>query len=101
LLWLNLAQPLSFLGLALMGFSLAPVFPSLIATTPERLGLTHTANGVGFQVAGAALGGAAVPSLFGLLADTAGVEWLGPYLFVAAALQLALYEAVQRAPRPS
>src|SRR5437899_11133581 len=28
----------SFLGLALIGVSLAPIFPSLIATTPERLG---------------------------------------------------------------
>ena len=100
LLWLNQGAVLSFLGLALMGFALAPVFPSLIATTPERLGSAHTANAVGFQVAAAGLGAAAVPSLFGLVADNAGLEWLGPYLFIAAALQFALYEVVQRAPRP-
>ena len=36
LLWLNPTSTLSFLGLALMGLSCAPIFPSLIATTPER-----------------------------------------------------------------
>ena len=43
LLWLNPTSTLSFLGLALMGLSCAPIFPSLIATTPERLGATHSA----------------------------------------------------------
>jgi fucose permease len=56
LLWLNVASMLSFLGLAVIGFALAPIFPSLIATTPERLGAAHTANGVGFQIAAAVLG---------------------------------------------
>lgn len=101
LLWLNLTPLLSFLGLALMGFALAPIFPSLIATTPERLGQAHTANGVGFQVAAAGLGGAAIPSLFGLLADTTGLELLGPFLFVGAVLHLVLYEGVLRASPPA
>jgi fucose permease len=38
LLWLNIASMLSCVGLALIGLALAPIFPSLIATTPERLG---------------------------------------------------------------
>ncbi|MGH7965225.1 MAG: MFS transporter, partial [Candidatus Binatia bacterium] len=47
LIWLNLADMASFLGLALIGLASGPIFPSLIATTPERLGEAHTANGVG------------------------------------------------------
>ena len=55
LVWLQLADLFSFLGLALMGLSSAQVFPMLIATTPARLGDAHTANGVGFQIAAAVL----------------------------------------------
>ena len=56
LIWSNLTTLGSLLGLALMGVSLAPIFPSLIATTPARLGAVHTANGVGLQIAAAVLG---------------------------------------------
>jgi len=55
LIWLNITSMLSFVGLALIGLALAPLFPSLIATMPERLGNAHTANGVGFQIAAAVL----------------------------------------------
>nr|MCU0495578.1 MFS transporter [Chloroflexaceae bacterium] len=37
LISLNLADGLTFAGLALLGLALAPLFPSLIATTPERV----------------------------------------------------------------
>jgi fucose permease len=94
LIWLNVAPLLSFLGLALAGLALAPIFPSLIATTPARLGAAHTANAVGFQVAGAVLGGALVPTAVGVLAGMAGLEVVGPSLLVAACLLLILHEAV-------
>jgi hypothetical protein len=47
---------LSFVGLAWIGLALAPIFPVLIATTPERLGNVHTASAVGFQIAAAVRG---------------------------------------------
>src|SRR5262249_10203591 len=68
LLWLNLTSMLSFLGLAIIGLALAPIFPSLIATTPARLGEAHTANGVGLQIAAAVLGQSLLPGLLGVLA---------------------------------
>jgi fucose permease len=92
LLWLNVVPLLSFGGLALMGFALAPIFPSLIATTPERLGAAHAANGVGFQIAAAALGGALLPSFVGIIAAPLGLEVVGPVLALAALLLFALYE---------
>ena len=65
LIWLNITSTLSFVGLALIGLALAPIFPSLIATTPERLGTAHTANGVGFQIAAAVLGQSLLPGMSG------------------------------------
>ena len=94
LVWLQLADLFSFLGLALMGLSSAPVFPMLIATTPARLGDAHTANGVGFQIAAAVLGQSLLPAILGVLARNLGLEIVGPSLLIAAILLLALYETL-------
>ena len=92
LLWLNITSLLSFMGLVLIGLALAPIFPSLIATTPERLGHAHTANGVGFQIAAAVLGQSLLPGMLGILARHLGLEIVGPALLTAALLLLMLYE---------
>jgi fucose permease len=90
LIWLNVTSLLSFLGLGLMGLASAPVFPSLIATTSLRLGAVHTSNGVGFQIAAAVLGQSLLPAFVGVLAGRFALEIVGPALFVAAVLLLAL-----------
>src|SRR5206468_3836869 len=92
LIWLNIASMLSFVGLSLIGLALAPIFPSLIATTPERLGNAHTANGVGFQIAAAVLGQSLLPGMLGILARHLGLEIVGPALLAAALVLLVLYE---------
>ena len=92
LIWLNIASMLSFVGLSLIGLALAPIFPSLIATTPERLGNAHTANGVGFQIAAAVLGQSLLPGMMGMLARHLGLEIVGPALLAAALVLLVLYE---------
>ena len=101
LVWLNASGLSSFLGLALMGLSSAPIFPTLIATTPARLGNGHTANGVGFQIAAAVLGQSLVPALVGVLAGKFDLEAVGPALFTSAALLLALYEVLMAVSRKS
>lgn len=94
LIWLDCTMLLSALGLLVIGVSAAPVFPSLIATTPARLGAAHTANGIGFQVAAAVLGQSILPSLIGVLAHVLGLEIVGPVLLTAALLLLVIYEAL-------
>lgn len=94
LIWLNVASLLSFLGLGLMGLASAPVFPSLIATTPARLGSAHTSNGVGFQIAAAVLGQSLLPAFVGVLAGKLGLEIISPALFVAAVMLLALVQGL-------
>jgi fucose permease len=91
LIWSNLSSHLSFFGLGLMGLAGAPVFPSLIAATPGRLGPAHTANGVGFQIAAAVLGQSLLPALIGLMARKLGLEIVGPALLVSALLLAGLH----------
>lgn len=95
LIWLGPAALLSFLGLALMGFAAGPIFPSLIAATPRRVGEAHTANAVGFEIAAAMLGAALLPAAVGVAAKHFGLESVGPALLVAALLLLALYESLR------
>ena len=97
-LWLNLAMWLSLIGIALLGLALAPMFPSLISLTPARMGPAHAANTVGFQIAAAMSGGAALVTLFGILADRTSLETLGPFLLVAAILMTTAFELLERRP---
>lgn len=91
LLWLAPAAWGAGAGLLLLGASLAPIYPLLVAATPGRLGEADTANAIGFQVAAAYLGTAALPGLAGVLAHRNGLEVIGPFLLGATALLLALH----------
>ncbi|HBA85560.1 MAG TPA: MFS transporter [Verrucomicrobia bacterium] len=88
-------------GLILTGFSLAAIFPSLIATTPQRMDAAHVPNAVGFQVGGASLGLALVPGLAGVLAQRLGLEIIPYYIIAATLLMIVLHEAILRSsPQP-
>ncbi len=88
----NFSPALSFAGLAVMGFTLAPNAPTLFSDTPRRVGAAHAANAIGFQNAGAGLGLALPPWLAGLLAEHLGLETLGPFLVGLAIATFLLYE---------
>jgi fucose permease len=77
LVWWNKSHILSFLGLALIGFSGSPFFPVLTSNTPERLGAEHAANAIGYQITAVKLGLAAIPALVGVLAESFGLESIG------------------------
>lgn len=89
------------LGLAALGASLAPFFPTLMARTPARLGAARAAHAVGFQVSAATLGAAALPSAAGVLAGALGAGAVAVAVAGAAVVLLALHEllvALARAP---
>jgi fucose permease len=96
LIWWNPSQTISFLGLALLGFALAPIFPLSISDTPRQLGARHAPNAIGFQVAAASLGIAVLPGLGGVLAERVGLETIGPYLVVLAVGMFLLHELFVR-----
>lgn len=89
LITLDLGRPHTLFGITALGISCGPIFSSLVATTPLRLGTAHTANAVGFQIAAAALGQSLLPAAFGVVADARGVRIL-PLLILVTALALFL-----------
>lgn len=80
LVQLNLGTAVTVIGVVLAGLACGPIFPTLVALTPARLGASHTANAVGFQIAAAALGLSVVPGVVGVVADAAGVWWIATLL---------------------
>ncbi|RZS98639.1 MFS transporter [Cecembia calidifontis] len=85
----DLSTLMSFTGIFLIGFSCAPIFPSMIALVPNLFGEKFAANIIGFQVSAAMIGGAILPAVSGFLTDTFGLEII-PVSFLIQAIFLAL-----------
>jgi len=83
-------------ALCALGFLLAPIFPLQIAETPARVGPSHAAHAIGFQVSAATLGAGTWPAAAGLLAGRAGLEAIGPFLLGGTLALLALHEWTRR-----
>ncbi|NOG74093.1 sugar MFS transporter [Roseicella sp. DB1501] len=75
---------LDLVSVGLLAVALAPLYPTLMARTPARLGGPLAVHAVGFQVAAATLGAGLLPALLGL-APVA----LVPVLLLGLALLLA------------
>ena len=90
------ADAVSIAGALLLGFALAPVFPTLISDTPGRVGHYFAAQAVGFQVAAANIGIATIPGGVALLARSSGLEVICVFLLAGSVVLLVLQEIVMR-----
>lgn len=68
---------LAIAGLIVFGLCEGPMFPTLMSLTPARLGSNVAMHAIGFQVSAAVLGGAALPTVAGLLSARAGLGAIG------------------------
>ncbi|MET8119705.1 MFS transporter [Micromonospora sp. NPDC005291] len=83
---------LAVLGLVVVGFAAAPVFPLLTLTTADRVGPAHADRAIGLQIGAAGIGAALVPAGLGVLIGNTSVEVLGSALVVLALALIVLYE---------
>ncbi|WP_029488132.1 MFS transporter [Candidatus Epulonipiscium viviparus] len=74
-------------GLLLIGLGCAPIYPSIIHSTPDNFGAQYSQAIIGLEMAGAYTGLLLMPALFGVLATEIGVE-LYPIYTAALAILL-------------
>jgi fucose permease len=91
LFWWNPLPLVGVLGVFVVGFALAPIFPGLISSTSQRVGEQHAANTIGIQISAAGLGGALLPALAGFLARRFSLEAIPVMLSVSLLGMLVLY----------
>ena len=86
----------ALVGLALLGLGCAPIYPSIIHSTPTHFGRENSHAIVGIQMAFAYCGATFMPPLFGVLGQAVGM-WAYPVFMAAfALLELAMTERVHR-----
>jgi fucose permease len=90
LVW-NPSEVANLLAVALIGFSIAPIFPALMSGTSQRVGAHFAANTIGMQMTASGLGAAVIPSLFGVLARRFSLELIPIGLVVVFLGLLGLY----------
>lgn len=81
-------------GAVLLGFSIAPLFPTVITLTPRRVGDRYASHSVAFQVSAAAVGIMVNPWLIGLAARWHSIEVL-PYAVLFGTLLLVAINEIQ------
>lgn len=94
LLWSNISHSLTFAGIAIIGFTLGPVLPTLLADTPRRVSLRSVAHVVGLQIAASGIGLALLPGLAAVVAERVGLETIGVYLFLVALISFLVHEGL-------
>ena len=72
-------EQLIWVAIGLIGLGCAPIYPSIVALTPQRFGARASQGMVSLQMACAYTGSSLVPPVFGLVAG-AGGAWAIPWL---------------------
>ncbi|MFJ8690026.1 MFS transporter [Micromonospora wenchangensis] len=83
-------------GLVVLGFAAAPVFPLLTLSTAERVGREHADRVIGVQIGAAGIGAALIPAGLGVLLGDTSVRLLGPVLTALAVALLVAHAAAAR-----
>ncbi|MDR1706097.1 MAG: MFS transporter [Clostridiales bacterium] len=86
----------SLYGLVIIGLGCAPVYPSIIHSTPSNFGADKSQAIIGVQMASAYLGSTLAPPLFGLIANHIDMGLFPVYMLVFTALMLVMTEKLNR-----
>jgi len=86
----------SLIGLAVMGFGSAPVYPSIIHSTPQHFGEQNSQAIVGIQMASAYCGCTLVPPLFGFIAEHISIALFPFFMAIFAVILIVMTERVNK-----
>ena len=90
------SSALALAGLIVIGLGCAPIYPSIIHSTPHNFGEENSQAIVGIQMASAYVGSTFMPPLFGALTEVLPIGIYPLYLAVFAILMIAMSERLNR-----
>ena len=82
----------ALLGLIIIGLGCAPVYPSIIHSTPEHFGADKSQAMIGVQMASAYVGTCFMPPVFGFIANHVSVSLFPVYLLAILILMAVMHE---------
>lgn len=86
----------SALGLFLIGFGCAPVYPCLIHSTPQRFGIENSQAIIGVEMASAYVGSTFMPPFFGVISNIFGIRILPLFAGLLLVIMFFLHEKLCR-----
>ena len=101
LAWLSPTAAAASAALVLLGFFLGPVFPTVMAITPQLTTPRLAPTAIGVMNAGGIMGGAGLPWLAGVIAQGTGIWTLLPFSIALAMLQFAAWRPLAARTRPA
>lgn len=93
---LNATPYMSYLGLVLIGFCAAPIFPCMISQTAKRVGKHYAIHAVGFQMSAGVIGAMTLPFLSGVLGDWLGLGFVSLTFVLYAIVLFGLFQWIVR-----
>ena len=91
---LPFGKTFALIGLILIGLGCAPIYPSIIHSTPAHFGADKSQAIIGVQMAFAYIGTCLMPPLFGIIARSVSVALFPFYLVIFLFIMFAMYELV-------
>ena len=92
LLLLPLGSISALSGLISVGLGCAPIYPSIIHSTPEHFGSDKSQAMIGVQMASAYVGTCFMPPIFGFIANHINISLFPIYLLAILAVMVAMHE---------
>ena len=93
---LPLGETVTLAGLLLIGLGCAPIYPSIIHSTPAHFGADKSQAIIGVQMASAYIGNCLMPPLFGMIANRSGIAIFPYYLLVILVVMGYMHEVLQK-----
>ncbi|MCH5281052.1 MAG: MFS transporter [Lachnospiraceae bacterium] len=99
LLLLPFGRGIALFGLILIGLGCAPIYPSIIHSTPTRFGADRSQAMIGVQMASAYVGTCLMPPIFGLIAGHISIFLFPIFLLLVLVLMVVMHEKLLKKTR--
>ena len=92
LVFVPISSTVALIGLIIIGFGCAPIYPAVIHSTPDNFGKENSQAIIGIQMAAAYTGITFMPMLFGFIASVTNIAIFPLYLLIITLFMLIMIE---------